>query len=105
VVSYSVTQRTRELGIRMALGARTADVLSLVLRGSLQWVLLGIVLGMAGSMGFARLLSGMLYGVRPTEPAVLGAVSALLAGVALIASYLPARHATKVDPAVALRHE
>jgi len=105
VVSYSVTQRTRELGIRMALGAGSADVMSLVLRGSMNWVLLGIVLGIAGSMGFARLLSGMLYGVRPTEPAVLSGVSVLLTGVALIASYLPARHATKVDPTVALRYE
>ena len=105
VVSYSVTQRTRELGIRMALGARSGDVLSLVLRGSVKWVLLGIVVGIAGSIGFARLLSNMLYGVRPIEPAVLGAVSALLTGVALIASYLPARHATKVDPTIALRYE
>src|SRR6267378_2263866 len=71
VVSYSVTQRTRELGIRMALGARSGDVLSLVLRGSVKCVLLGIVVGIAGSIGFARLLSSMLYGVRPIEPAVL----------------------------------
>jgi putative ABC transport system permease protein len=102
VVSYSVAQRTHEIGIRMALGARTADVLNLVLGGSMKWVLAGIGLGLAGSMGLTRLLGAMLYGVRPSDPLVLGSVSALLASVALLASYIPARRATKVDPMVAL---
>jgi putative ABC transport system permease protein len=105
VVSYSVAQRTHEIGIRMALGARTVDVLRLVLKGSMVWVLVGISLGIAGSFGLTRLLGGLLYGVRPTDPVVLGSVSALLASVALLASYLPARRAAKVDPMDALRCE
>jgi len=105
VVSHSVTQRTQEIGIRMALGARTADVLRLMVTGSMAWVLAGIVLGVAGSLGLTRLMGSLLYGVRPTDPAVLGLTSAVLAAVALLASYLPARRATKVDPMVALRYE
>jgi putative ABC transport system permease protein len=105
VANYSVAQRTQEIGIRVALGARSNDVLRLVLRGSMNWVLLGILLGIAGSIGVTRLLSGLLYGVRPTDPAVLGAVSVLLTGVALLASYIPARRAMRVDPMIALRYE
>jgi len=105
VANYSVAQRTQEIGIRVALGARSNDVLRLVLRGSMNWVLLGILLGIAASIGVTRLLSGLLYGVRPTDPAVLGAVSVLLTGVALLASYIPARRAMRVDPMIALRYE
>jgi putative ABC transport system permease protein len=105
VVSYSVAQRTHEIGIRMALGARAADVLRLIVNGSMMWVLIGIALGVAGSIGLGRLLETLLYGVRPVDPLVLGAVSALLAAVALVASYIPARRAAKVDPLVALRYE
>jgi putative ABC transport system permease protein len=105
VVSYSVTQRTHEFGLRMALGARTIDVLSLVVGRSMKWALAGMGIGIAGSVGLTRLLSGLLYDVRPADPVVLGAVGLLLAGIALLASYLPARRATKVDPIVALRYE
>ncbi|HEV2383345.1 MAG TPA: ABC transporter permease [Terriglobia bacterium] len=105
VVSYSVAQRTHEIGIRMALGACAFDVLNMVVRGSMGWVLTGIAIGIAGSLGLTRLLRDLLYGVRPADPVVLGAVSVLLTIVAGIASYLPARRAAKVDPMVALRCE
>jgi putative ABC transport system permease protein len=105
VVSYSVTQRTQEIGIRMALGARGASVFGLVLRGSMKWVLTGLALGIAGSIGLARLLGTLLYGVRPTDPIVLGTVSAVLVGVALLASFIPARRAATLDPIRSLRHE
>ena len=105
VVGHSVTQRTAEIGIRMALGARTLDVLRLMVESSMGWVLLGLAAGIAGSAGLTRLLAGMLYDVRPLDPAVLGAVSLLLAAVSLLATYLPARRAAKIDPVVALRCE
>ena len=105
VVSYSVAQRTQEIGIRMALGASKADVLTLILSGSMAWVFAGIVIGIVGSFGLTGLLGALLYGVRPGNPLVLGTVSALLACVALLASYIPARRAAKVDPMVALRYE
>ena len=105
VVGYSVTQRTQEIGIRMALGAGRASVFGLVLRGSMKWVVTGLALGITGSIGIARLLGTLLYGVRPTDPIVLCTVSALLAGVALLASFLPARRAANLDPIRTLRHE
>jgi putative ABC transport system permease protein len=105
VVGHSVTQRTHEIGLRMALGAGTLDVLRLVVSGNMLWVLAGLAVGVAGSVGLTRLLAGMLYGVRPLDPVVLGTVSALLGAVALLASYLPARRAAKIDPMAALRCE
>jgi putative ABC transport system permease protein len=105
VVSYSVAQRTREIGIRMALGAHKSDVLKMVLNGSMRWVLAGIVVGVIASLGLSRLLQTMLYDVRPGNPLVLGSVALILTSVALVASYIPARRAAKVDPMVALRYE
>jgi predicted permease len=105
VVSYSVAQRTHEIGIRMALGARTADVLKLTLSGSMTWVAVGVGVGIAGSLGLTRMLGTLLYDVKPSNPLVLGTVSLLLTGVGLLASYIPARRAAKVDPMVALRYE
>ena len=105
VVGHSVAQRTHEIGIRMALGAETMDVLRLMVNSSMVWVLVGLAAGVAGSAGLTRLLAGLLYDVRPLDPVVLGGVSLLLAAVALLASYLPARRAARIDPIAALRCE
>ena len=105
VVSYSVAQRTQEIGVRMALGAKPRDVMALVVGGSMAWAMGGVGVGLVASLGLLQLLSGLLYGVTPTDPVVLACVSLLLVGVALAASYLPARLAARVDPVVALRSE
>jgi macrolide transport system ATP-binding/permease protein len=105
VVAYSVAQRTREVGIRMALGAQKKDVLKLILVKGLALVVWGTGFGLIGCYWLSRLVSTHLYGVSPNDPATLAAVAALLIAVALVASYLPARRATKVDPLVALRYE
>jgi putative ABC transport system permease protein len=105
VVAYSVTQRTREIGIRVALGAQRLDVLRLVVRGGLRLTLIGVVLGLLMALGLSRLLSGMLYGLDPTNLPVFASVTLTLVGVALLACHLPARRATRVDPMVALRAE
>jgi putative ABC transport system permease protein len=105
VISYFVTERTREIGIRLALGAQRADVLGLVSRLGLKLALIGVVIGIALALGLARLITSFLFGVKPTDPATYAAVAATLVAVALLASFLPARRATKVDPIVALRHE
>ncbi|HEV2350415.1 MAG TPA: ABC transporter permease [Terriglobia bacterium] len=105
VISYSVSQRNHEFGVRMALGARRADILKLVVRHGLKLALLGVVVGLAGGFAVSRLLTSMLYGVRPTDWTTYLEVSLLLSGVVLLASCIPARRATKVDPIVALRWE
>ena len=105
VMSYSVTQRTRELGIRMALGAKTFNVLSLILREGLALALIGVGIGVAAALGLTQLMTKLLFGIEPTDVTTFTAAALLLVGVAFFACYLPARRATKVDPLVALRYE
>jgi len=105
VTSYAVAQRTQEIGIRMALGAQVRDVLKLVLRSAMSLVLIGAVLGLAGAYAATRVMSSLLFGVTPTDLVTFVAVPLLLFVVALLASLVPARRATKVDPLVALRYE
>src|SRR6185295_12692119 len=105
VTSYSVTQRTGELGIRMALGAQAKDVLRLVLQRGSGFILLGVALGSFGAYGVAQVLMSMIPTLPAREPVTPIALGLALTSVALIACYLPARRASKLDPAVALRHE
>jgi predicted permease len=105
VISYSVSQRAREIGVRMALGARGSDVVKLVLSQGLRLTLIGLGAGFAGALLVSRVLSSVLYGISPTDPVSFGAVAVALTLVALLASYLPARWATRVDPIRALRSE
>jgi putative ABC transport system permease protein len=105
VMAFSVSQRTREIGIRMALGAQGRGVLRLVIGQGLALVLLGVALGTAAALAFSRVLSGLLFRVSATDPATFVVVPALLLVTALVASYLPARRATRVDPLTALRCE
>jgi ABC-type antimicrobial peptide transport system permease subunit len=105
VISYIVVQRTREIGIRMALGAEAGEVVLSVLRRGLLLAAIGATIGLAGAFGLVHLLPGLLYGVRATDPMTLAAAPLVLLMVAAIASYIPARRAARVDPMIALRYE
>jgi putative ABC transport system permease protein len=105
VIAYSVAQRTHEIGVRVALGARQADVLGLVIREGAALAMAGIALGLLGALAFTRILSTLLFGVSPTDPFTFTSVSLVLVAVALAASFIPARRAAKIDPVVALRYQ
>jgi putative ABC transport system permease protein len=104
-MNYSVALRTREIGIRMALGAQPKRVLILILKQGLILTLIGIGIGLACTLVLARVMSSLLFGVETTDPATLAAIVLLLTGVSLIACFIPARRATRIDPMNALRYE
>ena len=104
VMAYSVTQRVREIGIRMALGAQTGDVLRMIVRQGMILTLVGVGVGLAGALGLSRVLASLLFGTNAIDPVTFAAISLLLAAVAFLACYFPARRAAKIDPIKALAH-
>jgi putative ABC transport system permease protein len=105
VISHSVSRRTHEIGIRMALGARPRDVLAMIIRQGMSLVLVGVAIGLAAALAMARVMASFLFNVKATDPATFAGISLLLISVAFLAAYFPARRATRVDPMVALKHE
>src|SRR6185436_9014896 len=105
LLSHAVAQRTQEMGIRLALGAQVSDVLKLVLKQGMMLAVMGEAIGLAGALVLTRLMRGLLFGVTPNDVTTFGAVIVTLTVVALLACYLPARRATRVDPLIALRSE
>jgi putative ABC transport system permease protein len=105
VISYIVSERTHEIGIRLALGAQRRNILRMVLRQGLGLAIAGAAVGLVCALIVSRLMAGVLYGVRPVDPLTFVGVAVLLIGVALLACYIPARRAIRVDPLVALRYE
>jgi putative ABC transport system permease protein len=105
VISYVVSERTHEIGIRLALGAQRRNILRMILRQGLALAIVGAAVGLVGGLIVSYLMAGLLYGVRPTDPLTFAGVALLLIGVALLACYIPARRAIRVDPLVALRYE
>jgi len=104
-MSYNISRRTREIGIRMAMGAQSKEVQGMVLRESMLLVVVGIAIGIAGAMGAGRLVASQLFGLEPTDPTTMLGATALMLAVSAAAGYLPARRAARVDPMVALRYE
>jgi putative ABC transport system permease protein len=105
VISFGVAQRTREIGVRMALGAKRADILRLVLGYGMRITAIGLAIGLVVAFAAANLLSGLVMGIGARDPLTFAGVAAILGSVALAATYLPARRAARVDPMIALRHE
>jgi ABC-type antimicrobial peptide transport system permease subunit len=105
VISYLVSERTHEIGIRIALGAESKSILQMVLRQGLGLAIAGAAVGLVCALIMSQFIAGLLYGVRPTDPLTFAGVALLLIGVALLACYIPARRAVRVDPLMALRHE